>query len=328
MATLASLADVKRVLHRDANDTSIDDDLSGALEAANALIKRYLKQDHSQTAASTYTVYDRPEDSLVAVPVQGSTITQVRLYRTASATPYVAQPLIDYEVHHDGVQPPAAFGVGALATGGTFAAGTYYWVVTAGNGQGETNASIEISAVIALNGSASLSWTLYGGETFIKVYRGTASGAETLVTTLNAVNGVVAAAYTDTGTAPGTATPPPLNSTSIVPARNIRLHPTYFDVPFEGATAAHLPDNWSRIEIDYTPPPAVPAPVRDGCALTAAAIYVRGPLTASAFTSEHLGDYSYQQRPLKGAGGGANEAIPEVAKALLRPYKRRGSMTT
>ena len=339
---LADVSDVKRVLHRDQNDTSIDDALTASLEAAEQHVKVYLRQDYSQTAVNTYTVYDRPEDGKVPLPVTGSSVWQIRFYRTPSATPYVGKPLIDYEVQSDGLQPPANLVVSPVSGGGSFSGGTYYWVTTAQNAAGETNPSNEASATVPNGGSATVAMQLYGGEQKIGIYRVPAQGTESVnasclvgyfapnsaVPIPGQTGGPITYSFTDTGAATSAGSAPTTNGTSTVPARYVRLHPTYFDVPFEGAVSAHIPDNWSRVEIDYTPPQVVPPVIREATALTAAALYVRGPITSSGFTSESMGGYSYQVRPMRGQSVGSNEVIPEVAKALLRPWKRSRVRTT
>lgn len=107
--------------------------------------------------------------------------------------------------------------MGAIATvGGTFAAGTYFWKLAAINALGSTLPSNEVTAVIALNGTATMSWPAVAKATGYRLYRGTVAGAESvLVATLGAV-----VSYTDTGIA-GTAGTPPLTDTSgyLVPAR-------------------------------------------------------------------------------------------------------------
>lgn len=98
------------------------------------------------------------------------------------------------------------------ATGGTFAAGTYFWVITAINALGETLASNEITATLVLNGTQVMTWAAITGATGYKVYRGTATGAENvLVATLGLVT-----TYTDTGTAGSAAVLPNANTTSSV----------------------------------------------------------------------------------------------------------------
>ena len=104
-----------------------------------------------------------------------------------------------------GLLPPSGLAAAAVASGGTFAAATYFWKVTGTNAAGETTGSNEATVAIVLNGSANLTWSaLPAGTTGVKVYRGTGAGAENvLVATLGAV-----VAYTDTGSAGSAATPP------------------------------------------------------------------------------------------------------------------------
>ena len=110
------------------------------------------------------------------------------------------------------VLDPPAITLGAASGGGAFAAGTYYWTVTAINSRGETIASNEVSATLTANQQQVINWGAVSGATGYKVYRGTVSGSENvLVTTVGAVT-----TYTDTGSAGTSATPPPVaNSASI-----------------------------------------------------------------------------------------------------------------
>lgn len=110
------------------------------------------------------------------------------------------------------IAAPTGLAVVAVVGGGTFAANTYFWVVTFTGALGETTASNEVSVAIALNGSANLTWNAPPASvTHVKVYRGTAAGAENaLIATLGNV-----AAYTDTGTAGSAATPPTVNTASV-----------------------------------------------------------------------------------------------------------------
>lgn len=112
------------------------------------------------------------------------------------------------------LDPPSGLAAAPVVGGGTFAAGTYYWVITFEDDKGETTKSNEATATIALNGSADLTWDAPPQEvTHVKVYRGTATGAEDhLIATLGVV-----AAYTDTGTAGSAATPPTSNTASLDP---------------------------------------------------------------------------------------------------------------
>lgn len=105
--------------------------------------------------------------------------------------------------------PPTGLAVAPVVGGGTFAAGTYFWVVTATSALGETTVSNEATTAVALNGSANLTWNAVNGPvTGYKVYRGTVTGAENvLVTTVG--SGVTA--FTDTN-AGGAGAPPGTNT--------------------------------------------------------------------------------------------------------------------
>lgn len=99
-------------------------------------------------------------------------------------------------------------------TGGTFAAGTYFWRITALTDQGETAGSNEVSATLALNGSQDLNWEAVDGATGYKLYRGTAAGAQdTVVAELGEVT-----TYTDTGSSTGAGTVPTESTAGAVPA--------------------------------------------------------------------------------------------------------------
>lgn len=101
-------------------------------------------------------------------------------------------------------------------TGGTLAATTYFYVLTALNANGETLQSNEISRVTTGSTSTvSHSWSAVAGATGYKLYRSTATTTETLLTTLGAVT-----SYTDTGAlTPGAAVPPTANTTAVTPAQ-------------------------------------------------------------------------------------------------------------
>jgi len=129
-----------------------------------------------------------------------------------SATTQMAQPAGAGGVAWNGPSLVAApvLSLGATATtGGTFAAGPYFWKLTALNAKGETLASNEVTATLALNGTQVLNWAAVAGAAGYNLYRGTAVGAENARSaTLGAVT-----TYTDTGTA-GTAVSPPTTNTA------------------------------------------------------------------------------------------------------------------
>lgn len=86
-------------------------------------------------------------------------------------------------------------------TGGTLAAGTYYYKVTAVNAVGETIGSNEVSqATTGTTSTVGLSWGAVAGATGYKVYRATVSGGQSTSPALVATLGAVTS-YTDTGTA-------------------------------------------------------------------------------------------------------------------------------
>lgn len=107
------------------------------------------------------------------------------------------------------VEAPAITLGAVTAAGGTFAAGTYYWRLTALTERGETDGSNEVSATLALNDSQTINWTAIEGATGYRLYRGNAPGGQNV---LVAEVGEVTT-YTDTGSA-GTASAVPAQSTA------------------------------------------------------------------------------------------------------------------
>jgi hypothetical protein len=111
-------------------------------------------------------------------------------------------------------QPPTGLAVAPVVGGGTFAAGNYFWEVTATTSLGETTVSNEATTAIALNGSANLSWNAPNATvTGYKLYRGTVSGAENVLVTTIVGN---LTQFTDTNV--GGAGAPPGANTATVPA--------------------------------------------------------------------------------------------------------------
>jgi hypothetical protein len=105
--------------------------------------------------------------------------------------------------------PTLTSSVGAI-TGGTMAAGTRYYVITATNSNGESGPSNETSGIVAsgTTGSVVVTWPAVSGATGYKIYRGLVSGGESVFFTVGAVT-----TFTDTGAA-GTAGTPPIGNTS------------------------------------------------------------------------------------------------------------------
>lgn len=107
-------------------------------------------------------------------------------------------------------------------TGGTLAAATYFYVITAFNQNGETTASLEVSAVVTgATSSIALAWSHISGvydlptraayDAGYRIYRGTASGGENVLIYTAPAS---ATSWTDTGSAGGTAATPPVSNTA------------------------------------------------------------------------------------------------------------------
>lgn len=103
---------------------------------------------------------------------------------------------------------PASLVAGTPTAGGSFAAGTYFWAVTATDGiGGETTVSNEVSKTVTANQQVPLSWAAVTNASGYNIYRGTASGAETLLASVSTNS------FTDTGA-------PPVGSFSILASPN------------------------------------------------------------------------------------------------------------
>jgi peptidoglycan/xylan/chitin deacetylase (PgdA/CDA1 family) len=109
------------------------------------------------------------------------------------------------------VAKPTLGAPATATTGGTLAAGTWFYRLTATSATGETLPSAEVSATTTTATSkVTLTWSAPAGATGYRIYRSSTSGAQTLLAAVGAVT-----AYADTGAAtPGAATPPTSNSAS------------------------------------------------------------------------------------------------------------------
>ena len=123
-----------------------------------------------------------------------------------------------------GIAVPGTVTATGSSTGGTLAAATYYYKVTALNAAGETVGSLEANVTTTgTTSSVSLAWGAVTGATSYKVYRGTAAGLESVfyTTTTNS--------HTDTGATSAAGTVPTVNTTAIVTAG--------FDITFNDVTS-------------------------------------------------------------------------------------------
>ncbi|MGH7136013.1 MAG: hypothetical protein ACREHD_09750, partial [Pirellulales bacterium] len=95
------------------------------------------------------------------------------------------------------------------SSGGILTAAKYYYEITALSPSGETTPSPEQSVTVGANGEVTVNWTAVAGASGYNIYRGTASGGETLVGAANAA----ATSFLDTGAA----SPPAINSAGVSP---------------------------------------------------------------------------------------------------------------
>jgi|GEM_PF-2095308 hypothetical protein len=158
------------------------------------------------------------QNILVAASISPKVIVSQQL-GTSDAALYTVPASTSVKVAHgtlcnvSGLIPAPILTLGATSTtGGTFAAGTYYWKVTAKSAGGETLGSNEVTATTTgTTSSQPLSWTAPVGAASYNVYRGTAAGVENVF-----VGNVTTTSYTDTGAA-GTTVSPPTVSTYAMP---------------------------------------------------------------------------------------------------------------
>lgn len=146
---------------------------------------------------------------LTGVPgVNVTDVTGYELYYGKRYVPVLHGHNRDVPVSAGKVAAPVLVKGATGTSGGTFGAGTFFWKVTAVDGNGETAGSNEVTATLVATGTQALSWAAVPGAQLYRIYRGTASNAQnTLVGTVSAL------AFLDTGAA-GTAKAVPTVSTS------------------------------------------------------------------------------------------------------------------
>lgn len=122
-----------------------------------------------------------------------------------------------------GLAAPVQSSLATATSGGTLAAGTYYYVVTALNANGETVASNEKNIVTTgATSTVTVSWSAVTGATGYNIYRSNATGTETFLISVGAV-----VTYTDTGSGTPTSVLPPANNTTGTWARSGMLANCY-----------------------------------------------------------------------------------------------------
>lgn len=168
--------------------------------------------------------------------------------------------------HTIGVAVPTGLIASGSASGGSLAAGTYYYVVTGLNGTGETTGSNEVSVTTTgSTSSVALSWSAMPGATGYRVYRGTSAGSESVYFAAATISFLDTGGSGTSGTVPvsnttGTSWTPTLPDTPIQAfyLRNVSStgNVTATITPSGGSGAAHpaLPPNGAQI---YLAPVAV-----------------------------------------------------------------------
>ena len=132
---------------------------------------------------------------------------------------------------------PTGLMITDVATGGTLAAGTYFYKVTAYMPNGETAGSNEVTtgAIVGSTNSVVLSWTAPpgGGSVGYKVYRGTAAGAENVLVAI--LPSPTTLTFTDTGAPTTPGMPPSLGATAglkvwraVTP---VPVQPAFYTIP-------------------------------------------------------------------------------------------------
>jgi hypothetical protein len=162
------------------------------------------------TGATSYNVYRGTypggENTLQSV---GNVTAFTDVGAGAAGTPPVANTSV--------LAAPVQAASSTATAGGTLAAATYYYKIVAVNALGTTVGSNERSQVTTgTTSTVTLNWAAVAGATGYRIYRGTATGAQTAYQTAGAVT-----TFTDTGTAGTAGTVPVTNTTGLAaPVQN------------------------------------------------------------------------------------------------------------
>lgn len=156
------------------------------------------------TGATSYKVY------------RGTAAGAENLYYTTATNSYTDSNLSNIAgtvpvANTAAIPAPSTPGLTNITTGGTLAAATYYYKVTALTAAGETIGSSESSVVTTgATSSVGLAWPAVAGATSYKVYRGTASAGQ------NTYYASAGTSFTDTGAAGTAGTVPVANTANVV----------------------------------------------------------------------------------------------------------------
>ena len=121
------------------------------------------------------------------------------------------------------VKAPVQSASSTATTGGTIAAGTYYYKITSITAAGESTGSNEISqATTGTTSTVTLNWTAATNATGYKIYRGTTAGGENLL--IATISSGATVTYVNTGTeTTSTASPPAVNGAAALNAFQLSM---------------------------------------------------------------------------------------------------------
>lgn len=125
---------------------------------------------------------------------------------------FVAGRRISFGEPQVALVPPVLAKGATAGVGGTFTAGSVFWVLTANDADGESLASNEVTTVMTATSTQGFTWAAVAGATGYRLYRGTTISG---VYTKRVVALGLVTAYTDLGN-PGTSASPPLVATDVV----------------------------------------------------------------------------------------------------------------
>jgi hypothetical protein len=185
-------------------------DLSAIYTTPAAVAAGYGKQGPTGWAIDPVAGYGAKAN---AKTVTDAAMTAASAVLTSASASFVPADVGKTVVVHGagaGVLAETVVTLGSATSGGFFAAGAYFWKVTALNKNGETVGSNEVTATLTIGQQQVLNWGAVTGATAYTVFRGTSAGAEnTAVAYLGAVT-----TFTDRGLNSGfNFSPPTVNTT-------------------------------------------------------------------------------------------------------------------
>ena len=174
-------------------------------------------------------------------PVAGrGRLTSAILFQPIGVNPYY---LLIGEALDIPLGPPKNLTVTAGGAGGTLAAGTYFYVVTALDGVGgETTISNEVSYTVAANNKIILTWNTVPNAQGYNIYRSNSTGTEVLLAASTLpVGPIVINTLTGTWTDDGSATvvAPTYNIDTILSVYNSFYHTSQFFYTLTAATSGY-----------------------------------------------------------------------------------------